>query len=333
MHRYTSKRAYTLWRGCASGWSDIDSDGRSPTVLSDSIKAVEGDECPPFPMSNVQTATNFVLRELDIFFAFSWRDWSASIIPGLLFSTSAARASGLPAIILLSRYILLIVWITFYIYSFNLNNQIFGIAADQIDKPDRPIPSGKVILRGAKLRWMFTTASFFLSSIFCPSVLPETIVWLLTTVFLNLTTAGNHWVGKNCIAMSVGAWSLCSASWKIITPATAQSTHYVHAFAVWASLATHIQDLRDMKGDAAMGRKTLPLVFGDVGSRRLLALIAIPLQGVVLWHAQITHIAPVLLGISHVFVAWRVLQAGRGSKYDHKTYMVGFVQRASVDRR
>jgi len=88
-----------------------------------------------------------------------------------------------------------------------------------------------------------------------------------------------------------------------------------------------------MKGDAAMGRKTLPLVFGDVGSRRLIAFIAMPLQGVVVWHARIMHIAPVLLGISQVFVAWRVLQAGRGPKYDHQTYMVGSVQGGSVGHR
>ena len=284
-------------------------------------------------MCGVRTVADFVLRELDVFFAVCWRELPG-LAAGLLFSIGAARASGLPAIILLPRYILLVVWLTFYLYSFTLDNQIFGIAADQIDKPDRPIPSGKVTLRGAKLRWVLATAIFFLSSIFCPSVVPETIAWLLTTAFLNRTTAGNHWFGKNCIGMSIAAWSLFSASWKIITPATAQSERYVHSFVVSAGLVSHIQDLRDIKGDAATGRKTLPLVFGNVGSRRLLAFIAMPLQGVVFWHAQDMHIAPVLSGgILYVFVARRVLQAGRGSKYDHQTYMVGSVQRGTVKYR
>ena len=258
-------------------------------------------------MISVKPVANFIFREFDIFFASSWRDWAASIIPGLLFSIRAARESGLPTIILLPRYIIFVVWITSFIYCFNLNNQIFDVAGDKIDKPDRPIPSGKITLRGAKLRSVFTTAIFFLPSIFCPQILPETIVWLLTIAFANLTTTGNHWFGKNTIAMATGAWSLFSGSWKIIMPATAQSTRYVYALTMWVGLSSHIQDLRDVKGE-----------------------IAIPLQGVVIWHAQITRTASVFLGISHAFLAWRVLQAGRGSKYDHKTYMVSSVQRRSV---
>ena len=40
----------------------------------------------------------------------------------------------------------------------------------------------------------------------------------------------------------------------------------------------HVQDLRDIAGGTANGRKTLLIVFGDRCSRGLITLIAMPLQ-------------------------------------------------------
>ena len=275
----------------------------------------------PSVMDALQTAINLFFRELDIFFAFSWMDWSSTIIPSLIFSIGGARSSSFSPITLAPRYILLILWSSCFIYIFTLFNQITGIVGDRVDKPHRPLPSGKVTLAGAKKRCIVVLLVWFLASIRA-SVVQEMLCWAVATGFLTLTAAGDHWYGKNIVGLTAGAWSLCNASWKIIAAETEQSTRYAWAIAFWVGAGTHVQDLRDIAGDAAAGRKTLPIVFGDRCSRWLITLIAMPLQILVLWLGRIMQIAPLMIGAAHAIVAWRVVQVGRGSKYDHETYMV-----------
>ena len=127
-------------------------------------------------MATFQTAINFFLRELDIFFAFSWMDWSFSIIPSLIFSIGGARSSGSSLTMLAPRYFLLILWNTCFIYFLNLSNQMTGIAEDRMDKPHRPLLSGKVTLTGAKERWVAVLLVWFLASVRA-SVLEQMLCW------------------------------------------------------------------------------------------------------------------------------------------------------------
>ena len=208
-----------------------------------------------------------VSREFDIFLGFSWRDWSASIIPGSIFAVGAMRYANLPLLSIPFKYLLLLSWLTPYVYFFNLSNQITGVDEDRINKPDRHIPAGTVTLEGAKWRWVIALSAFLLVAAFKPNLLPETIGWVLTVAFLCLTSVGSHWFGKNTVAMATGTWSLLNASWKVIVPLTPRSQRFVIAVSAWAGLLTQIQDLRDIKGDAAVGRKTMPLVFGERATR------------------------------------------------------------------
>ncbi|TDL26779.1 hypothetical protein BD410DRAFT_782838 [Rickenella mellea] len=264
------------------------------------------------------TVLSPIYRELDIFLGFSWRDWSTTIIPGSIFAIGAMPGLPIPSII--TNYLFLVSWLTPYIYFFNLSNQITGVDEDRINKPDRPIPSGKVTISGAIRRWAAALSTFIGISIYEPSLLPETICWVLTVAFLCLTSAGSHWFGKNCVAMTTGTWALLSASWKAIAPATPKSNTYVYAVSLWAGLITHIQDLRDIQGDAAVGRKTLPLVFGDRGSRLIITFLLLPAAYWVLWMGDIVRLAPFTLAMTHIILAYRIMQAG-GPRYDHKTYM------------
>jgi 4-hydroxybenzoate polyprenyltransferase len=196
-----------------------------------------------------------------------------------------------------------------------------GVDEDRINKPDRPIPAGIVTLEGARWRWVIALSVFLLVAAFKPMLLPETIGWVFTEAFLCLTSAGNHWFGKNCVAMAAGTWSLLNASWKAIAPLTPRSLRFVIAMSVWVGLLAQIQDLRDVKGDAVVGRKTMPLVFGETATRWIITLLLLPASFWVLWIGGIVPIAPKTLAAVHLFLGYRVLNT-RGSHYDHKTYMV-----------
>jgi len=261
-----------------------------------------------------------LINEVDVFLQFSWRDWSACLIPGLIFSVGAVRT--LPYSLGIFRsYLFLIVWLTPYLYWFNLWSQITGIEEDRINKPDRPIPSQKVTIIGAKIRCVLAFTGFIVVAVYEPALRPETICWVLTTVLLCATPFGKHWFGKNCVAMATGTWALLGGSWKAIAPLTPRTEHFILTISLWAGVLTSIQDLRDMKGDAAVGRQTLPLVLGSSRCRWTIAFFLTPASLLVLWGGGILSIAPAPLIVVHAFLGYRVMN-DKGSYHDHKTYMI-----------
>lgn len=73
----------------------------------------------------------FFTSEFRLFFNFTRRDWSATLIPGLIVATWAVQRASLPA----WNIVRFIPWTACYLYFFNLSNQIVGIDEDHINKP------------------------------------------------------------------------------------------------------------------------------------------------------------------------------------------------------
>ncbi|PPR01593.1 hypothetical protein CVT26_013333 [Gymnopilus dilepis] len=280
-------------------------------------------------MPIIKNVRTIVVQEINLLTAFSWRDHSASTIVGAIVSLGAmlnasrAQAHIVPNI--LSGYLFLIPWLTSYLYFFNLSNQIVGVEEDRINKPDRPIPSGNVTIRGARVRQAISFGVFLALGLARPRLLPETLVWMLTTAFLCHTKAGNHWAGKNSIAMPIGGWALLSGSWKAVALMKPNPIvhHQMVALCLWGGLLTHIQDLRDVEGDRVVGRKTLPIAFGEERSRRIIVFLLSPFAIVALWMGDVLQTAPLTVLGLHAFLGWRVLR-GKDARYDHKTYMVSW---------
>ncbi|TFK56353.1 hypothetical protein OE88DRAFT_1803080 [Heliocybe sulcata] len=272
-------------------------------------------------MATWKTSGALIVHEFSIFFAFSWRDWSTTLVPGSILAVAAARSTTIPLPATIFNYVRLVIWLTHYVYLVDLSNQITGVEEDRINKPDRPIPSGKVTLDGAKVRLAVVAWAFAMMGVSFPDILHETICWVLTVAFLNLTSAGNHWVGKNLVGMTTGTWALLRGAWKIMAPIAPSTEHYILAIALWLGMCMQIQDVRDTKGDAAVGRRTLPVAFGDKASRRLIAFGFTPAAFCILSVVGLTAVAPAALAMVHLYLCYRVLQK-HGSRYDHKTYMI-----------
>ncbi|KAA1466785.1 hypothetical protein DENSPDRAFT_926134 [Dentipellis sp. KUC8613] len=259
-----------------------------------------------------------ISRELDVFLGFTWRDWSTTLIPGSLFVFSALR--GLPLTEAIRNYVLLVLWLSLFVYFFTLSNQITGVEEDKVNKPDRPIPSGKVSMAGAQLRWLIIASAFVGSAAFEPTLLPAIICWVATTASLVLTPVGGNWFWKNTVSMTTGTWALFQGTWRVVAPMTPKIETYIYAVAVWTGLNMQIQDLRDIKGDRAIGRTTLPVIVGDRTSRVIMSFVFIPAAFYVLHVSRLLQLAPVTLSILHLALLYRVLRMG-GPRYDHKTYM------------
>ncbi|KAF4590497.1 UbiA prenyltransferase [Pleurotus pulmonarius] len=262
---------------------------------------------------------NTVNRELRLFFDFTWRDWSTTLIPGLIVATGAVTHTSLPA----WNVVRFVPWVACFVYFFNLSNQIVGIEEDRINKPDRPLPSGKITVQGAKRRWALALAAFVCTALFNDNgrIIAETAMWIATTAFLCLTPYGGHWFGRNSVAMGTGTWALLGGIYKTVARPSAMEERFFLVVAIWLATAMQIQDLRDIDGDMAVGRKTLPIVAGDRRSRWLISLAFLPLSYVALWVGGIISMAPTTVSAAHVLLVYRTLRGGE-VKYDHKTYML-----------
>ena len=270
--------------------------------------------------SLIQSFLTTARHELYLFWHFTKWDWHACIMPSSFFALSAAWSIQLPTLFLY-RYLYIVCWVSLYIYFFDLTNQINGVEEDRINKPVRPLPSGKVTLEGANRRWKVVVFLWLAISLGKSTFIPDMVVWYAVTMILCTTSLGNHWFFKNTVFMTLANGILLDVAWKGIMPHTPESWHFLVSFAVWGGLIMQVQDFRDIRGDTATKRQTLPIMFGETTARLLTAFGFIPASVAVLILGGIFRIAPGFLALSHLWIAVRILQT-KGSRYDHETYMV-----------
>ncbi|RDA86161.1 hypothetical protein CP532_3026 [Ophiocordyceps camponoti-leonardi (nom. inval.)] len=225
-----------------------------------------------------------LIREIDLFICFSWRDWINAVISTWLFSLGALKdvPSTNDRVV---NNLGVILWVTCCMYSFNLFTQGLSLEEDLINKPDRPIPSGKISAEEALVRSATIWLALVATVVTHPQIIGETVTWFLLTLFLGATKPGGHWFGKNTIGMSFGAWAFFSAARKLMAPARAESTWQAIILSIWAGLTAHIQDFRDQRGDRKVGRRTLPLnIFFEISPklnmvRSVILLLGLPMLG------------------------------------------------------
>ncbi|UNI24513.1 hypothetical protein JDV02_010252 [Purpureocillium takamizusanense] len=281
-----------------------------------------------------------VFNEVELFSLFSRRDWTGVIVPSCLFA--AGPALTLPLNVALPRCLFVVAWTCLYLYAFNLANQSLGdIVEDRINKPHRPIPSGRVSLRGARARCAVVWALFLSTALFYRTIWRENLTHLVISLFLVRTRAGGHWIGKNVVGISLLGAVMLSAPRKIMmgtslvgsqtmtttTTTTAAGTvlmgteNDVVAICVWLALSYHVQDFRDQAGDKAVGRSTLPIAFGDVPARLVYTFVFMPVGLAVVCAWGPGGDAPWLVAAMHAFVGYRLL-AFHDKDADDWTYKI-----------
>lgn len=148
-----------------------------------------------------------------------------------------------------------------YIYAFDIANQINGLDEDRINKPDRPLCSGRVSLQGVYSRWYATTAAHLITGTVW-GVLPWTALWVFITIYTSFYGGDKHWVTKNLIFMSVGSLCLLQSAWGLVLPITARQSRWAALLSGVLGILASVQDMRDLDEDRIAGRRTLPIVLG-----------------------------------------------------------------------
>jgi 4-hydroxybenzoate polyprenyltransferase len=195
-------------------------------------------------------------REPKVFAAVVSSNALIGVLPSLVTTAAAARTLGdrLTAVPAVSVYSLLA------IYVFDLSNQITGVPEDRINKPARPLVTGLLSLRGAWIRLAAATAFLLLTGQRL-GIIHLALLWAVVTGANNHLGLARRPVCKPLVVGVQAGIQLLSA-WHIGGGRTDRFLPCAVALSVLLALLMPLQDLRDIKGDRAVGRRTLPIAYG-----------------------------------------------------------------------
>lgn len=152
----------------------------------------------------------------------------------------------------------------------NALNQIYDLEIDRVNKPKRPLPSGRLDLRAA---WIFTWVTYAIALTLAWFVEPggrhecfwivaiATVITFLYSVPPFRTKRLGIWANVT-IAIPRGVL-LKVAGWSSVKTVFGLEPWYIGAiFGLFLLGASTTKDFADMEGDARGGCRTLPIIYG-----------------------------------------------------------------------
>lgn len=197
-----------------------------------------------------------------------------------------------------------------------------SIPEDAINKPWRPLPSGRLTPTHARRLLLVTIPVVLAAAAWLGALNEAAAIVILSWMYNDLAAADENWYIRNLmnalafVCFSSGATRVACDGAHSLNP-----TAYIWLAIIGCTIVStlQLQDLYDQEGDAVRGRSTAPLVLGDWVARWTVAIpvciwaVVCPLFWRVGW---LGFVAPVGLG---GLVAGRVLMI-RNVKGDRMTF-------------
>ncbi|NQV16411.1 geranylgeranylglycerol-phosphate geranylgeranyltransferase [bacterium] len=180
----------------------------------------------------------------------------------------------------------------------NIINDIYDIEIDRINRPERPLPSGKMKLSTARAymielftlgifcSWLISLETFIIAGLIATPVLIAYSAW-----FKRLPLLGNITVS---FMLGLTFIYVGSAFGKI--EATVVMATLAFGFTLIREL---VKDLEDIRGDRELGARTLPLIWGEQPTVKFTILIILIFA--------VLDLLPFALGIYGDIYLWLVL--------------------------
>lgn len=187
-------------------------------------------------------------------------DLLATVVPFSLFTIASSLESESSLESILSNVAKSATLAYMLLYTFTISNQINGIEEDRLNKPDRPIVSGRVSLQAAYTRYVLLSIASLIYSRFM-GVEEGAVMFMVFGAMHNLTGLASFGPTKDLLTTAVLTSGLYSA-WELGGGTTRRGLEWIICLAFNLLFSISIQDLRDVIGDAATGRHTTPLMLG-----------------------------------------------------------------------
>ena len=203
-----------------------------------------------------------------------------------VFLGSIVAVGGIPNGIIAQITILHAASVLFFMCSWNALNDIYDLEIDLVNRPDRPLPSGRISMKNAKIATFVTMVSSVASLVVCYYLIsrselvgnltvtdwyPSVLIWLLALILLinyefpyGLRLKDRGLPGNIAISISVGLVVVFGSSAALQPYNTkAWSLFFVGIF--YNTSREIIKDVEDMEGDK--GRNTLAMRIGSDNAR------------------------------------------------------------------
>lgn len=203
----------------------------------------------------------------------------------------------------------------------NALNDVFDLEIDRVNRPERPLSSGRVSVGAAKGVWAAGTlagvvAGALLSALHGVLAVAATVLLFVYNARLKrVPLAGNVLVGV------VVALALVYGAAAVGAP---EAAFVGAAFAFLTTLAREVvKDVEDLAGDAAAGARTLPIAFGKaVAERSAAAVVALtialtPVPFLWLGYSSVYLLVVLAADVLMLRVLW-LLQAGEAPGAIHR---------------
>ena len=163
----------------------------------------------------------------------------------------------------------------------NVINDYFDYKIDLINKPDRPIPSGRISLKNGRnygyfLFCMGTVCGFFISYLtnnwipFAIVLFADVVLYLYAYKLKSTPLLGNLTVGF------MTGFGFVFGGFSINNPTIIMTSIFLGFFALVMTTAREIiKDIEDIEGDKADGARTLPILIGAKKPAILAAILIV----------------------------------------------------------
>lgn len=163
----------------------------------------------------------------------------------------------------------------------NVINDYFDYKIDLINKPNRPIPSGRISLKNGRnygyfLFFMGTVCGFFISYLtnnwipFAIVLFADVVLYLYAYKLKSTPLLGNLTVGF------MTGFGFVFGGFSINNPTIIMTSIFLGFFALVMTTAREIiKDIEDIEGDKADGARTLPILIGAKKPAILAAILIV----------------------------------------------------------